>query len=76
MVGKRLFNGIKLLNYHKAIYMSKYLMLWHSIFNFVAPTLLSARDSHEFRERLNKALVKAFRWLDLRLILKTSLVIN
>lgn len=52
--GKFIQKSIGLLNYHNAIYMSKYLLLWHSIFNGVAPMLLSARDSHEFRERLTK----------------------
>lgn len=40
----------KFFNYHEAIYMSKWLILWHGVFNFLAPAILSARDKHELRE--------------------------
>lgn len=59
-LGRLAARGVKLLNYHQAIYMSKYLIAWHSLFNFIAPSLLAARDRHEFRERLNKALAIEF----------------
>jgi hypothetical protein len=48
--------GLGAFNYVDAIFMSKWLILWHNIFNFTAPSILSARDSHELREKISKAL--------------------
>lgn len=43
-------------NYVDGIYMSKWVILWHNIFNFATPTILSARDPHELREKATKML--------------------
>lgn len=43
-------------NYVNAVYMSKWVILWHNLFNFATPSLLSARDEHELREKATKVL--------------------
>jgi len=59
-LGKGLLGRVKKMipsfNYVDAIYMSKWVILWHNVFNFAAPSLLSARDPHELREKLTKVL--------------------
>ena len=53
--------AVKFFNYHNAIYMSKWLILWHGFFNFLAPGILTARDKHELRENVVRtASVMAF----------------
>lgn len=37
-------------NYSNTIYMSKWVLGWHTFFNWNIPSMLSSRDSHEFRE--------------------------
>lgn len=37
-------------DYHKGIFMSRWLIFWHGIFGWYLPGLLASRDSHETRE--------------------------
>lgn len=37
-------------NYNDTIYMSKWILMWHTLFNWNFASILSSRDSHEFRE--------------------------
>ncbi len=43
-------------NYADTIFMSKWIFLWYSLFNYVLGGVLSARDSNERREHLVKAI--------------------
>ena len=41
-------------NYSDIVYMSKWVLLWHNLFNWSLPTLMASRDRDEFRENLVK----------------------
>lgn len=45
-------NILKRLNYHNVVYMSKWVMLWHGLFHWNLPGILSARDKQERREHI------------------------
>jgi len=44
-------------NYTDTIFMSKWVLTWHTFFNWNIPSILSSRDSHEFRENFVKTSV-------------------
>lgn len=62
--GKGLLGKVKQLfpklNYHNTVYMSKWVLLWQSIFNYNLPKFLSTRDSNELRETLTRTLAFDF----------------
>lgn len=51
---------IPFFNYHNAVYMSKWVVLWHHVFNNISPGLWAARDGDERREHLVKSATYSF----------------
>lgn len=47
-------------NHTDGIYMSKWILSWHTLFNWNIPALLSSRDKHERRETLVKTSTALF----------------
>ena len=46
--------AIPAFNYTDTIFMSKWVLTWHTLFNWNVPSVLSSRDGHEVRENLVK----------------------
>ncbi len=63
-VGKGIIGQFKKLlpyfNYSNAIFMSKWLLFYETLFNYNLPKLMSSRDSHEFRENMVKGITFDF----------------
>lgn len=59
-IGGILKKALPLFNYHHAIYMSKWILLYNSLFNKQLTGVLASRDKHEVRETLIRAAVIDF----------------
>lgn len=54
---------VPLFNYTNTVYLSKWVLLWHAIFNWDIAGAITARDSHERREHLIKTITANFFFL-------------